>query len=407
MISHGFTDEGRFDDTWALEFATNTWRNISPASNRPLKRCLHHAVYDPVGNQMLLFGGCASGFGPCPLGDLWAFALVANRWVEKTSQPSPFPRQHYGTAYDTARDRMVVFGGAGNGTLNDTWEYNPRTDSWRQLSIPNPPSARNRMEGAYAADRGTIYFFGGSTASGRTNELWALSSGVISDMPAPRINGVIDVFSGATGAVAPGQIVSIFGENLGPAEGAALGYLPQTNRLPKSAAEVAVTWNGLAAPLYFVRQDQLNVQVPYELSGESEARLVVTRGGRVSEEKRFTVAETSPGLYPFVWNQDGSVNSASNPAPAGSIVILFATGQGVTAPGSKTGESAGAPYPEPAAAVRLQIGETAAEVLFRGQAPGTVGVMQINARVPALPGNQPVTLTVGGATSQSIPLAIR
>lgn len=403
IVSHGFTDDGRFDDTWAFEFATNTWRNVSPSFNRPLKRCLHHAVYDPIGAQMLLFGGCASGFGPCPLGDLWAFNLATNQWSEKTSQPSPFPRQHYGAAYDTTRDRMIVFGGSGSGTLNDTWEYNPRTDSWRQLSIPNSPSARTRVQGTYAAARGSVYFFGGATSSGTSNELWELASGVISDQPTPKIseNGIINVFSGATGAVAPGEIVSIFGDDLGPAEGIVLGYDPQTNRLPKVASNVSVTWNGIASPLYFVRQDQLNVQVPYELEGSSEARLVVNRGGRGSEEKRVEIVSTRPGLYPMVWNQDGSVNSPANPATPGSVVILFGTGQGVTAPASETGAPAVGFYPEPLAPVRLEVGTTPAEILFRGQAPDTTGVIQLNARVPAgFSGSYPVKLMIGENTSQ-------
>ena len=404
VISHGFTDDGRFDDTWAFEFATNTWRNLSPPLNRPLKRCLHHAVYDAIGGQMLLFGGCSSGFGPCPQDDLWAFDLTTHRWTEKTSRPSPFPRQHYGMAYDTRRDRMIVFGGSGSGALNDTWEYDPRADSWRQLSLQHSPSPRSRVEATYAADRGAIYFFGGSTSSGSSNELWKLASGIISEQPTPRIsdNGIINVFSGATGAVAPGEIVSIFGENLGPEEGVVLGYDPQTNRLPKVASNVSVTWNGIAAPLYFVRQDQVNVQIPYELQNSTEARLVVTRNGRNSQEKRVEIVATRPGLYPAVWNQDGSINSPDNPAAAGSIVILFGTGQGVTAPGSATGAPAVNTFPEPMAPVRLEIGAIPAQILFRGQAPDTAGVIQINARIPAdLGGAQPVKLTVGDASSQS------
>ena len=411
ILSHGFTDSGRFDDTWAFEFATNAWRNISPSANRPLKRCLHHAVYDPTGGQMLLYGGCSSGFGPCPQGDLWSFDLASNQWTEKASQPSPLPRQHYGTAYDATRDRMIVFGGSGNGTLNDTWEYNPRTNSWRQLSIPNSPSARSRVEGTYAADRGAIYFFGGSTSSGNSNELWELASGVIAEQPAPKIsdNGIINVFSGATGAVAPGEIVSIFGENLGPVEGVALGYDPQTNQLSKTASGVSVTWNGIASPLYFVRQDQVNIQVPYELADMTEVRLTVNRNGRSSAEKSVGIVATRPGLYPAVWNEDGSINSATNPATAGSIVILFATGQVLTGPASATGAPALGPYPEPLKPVDLQVGSARAEVLFRGQAPFTTGVMQINARVPVgLSGAQPVKLTVGDAASQpGVVVAIR
>ena len=84
VISHGFTNSGRFDDTWAFDFATSAWRDLSPAGTRPLRRCLHHAVHDAANNQMYLYGGCASGAGPCPLGDLWSFDLGSNRWTERT-----------------------------------------------------------------------------------------------------------------------------------------------------------------------------------------------------------------------------------------------------------------------------------------------------------------------------------
>ena len=74
-----------------------------------MSRCLHHAVYNAMRGQMLLYGGCASGFNPCPLGDLWAFDLAKGEWTEQVG--SPAPRQYYGLSYDTGRDRMILSGG--------------------------------------------------------------------------------------------------------------------------------------------------------------------------------------------------------------------------------------------------------------------------------------------------------
>jgi uncharacterized protein (TIGR03437 family) len=111
---------------------------------------------------------------------------------------------------------------------------------------------------------------------------------------------------------------------------------------------------------------------------------------------------THPGLFPRVWNEDGTVNSTDNPARAGSIVVLYATGQGVTSPASVTGVIAVNTYPEPAASVTVRIGGREAVVLFRGQAPGTAGVMQINARVPeGVPSMAPVVVSVGTSESQA------
>ena len=403
IISHGFTNAGRFDDTWAFDLTKDTWSNITPSGTKPLRRCLHHAVYDHVGQQMLLYGGCASGFGPCPLGDLWSLDLVNNRWTEITEQPRPPAREHYGTAFDSARERLVIFGGTGGGALNDTWAFDTRSRNWQQLNPPGAASPRSRHQGAYAADRGTLYFFGGSTNTGLSNELWMLGPAVVPARPEVSRSGVVNTFSAMGGAVAPGELVSIYGANLGPADGVTFAFDPATGKLPLSGSGVSVTWNGLAAPLYFAGAGQLNVQAPYELAGASEAQMVVTVNSQASEPIAVPVAATHPGFFPRVWNQDGTVNSAANPAARGSIVILYATGQGVTSPSSVTGAyPRDGVYPAPAAETTLRIGGVAAELLFTGQAPFTAGLMQINARVPAVaPGTEAaVTLRIGASETQ-------
>jgi hypothetical protein len=136
VVSHGFTNAGRFDDTWAFDLTNSTWRNISPSSGRPLRRCLHHAVYNAAGGEMLLYGGCSSGSGPCPQADLWSFDLANNRWTERTPRVSPPGREHYGFAFDGPRSRAVLFGGSGNsGLLSDSWEYDPQALTWQSAAI--------------------------------------------------------------------------------------------------------------------------------------------------------------------------------------------------------------------------------------------------------------------------------
>jgi uncharacterized protein (TIGR03437 family) len=404
VISHGFTNAGRFDDTWAFSFATNAWQDVSPAGTRPLRRCLHHAAYNAAGDRMFLYGGCASGFGPCPLADLWAFDLAANRWTERTVQPGPPARDHYGMGFDSIHGRLVVFGGNGSALLNDTWEYNPRSGAWRQPAVAgDSPSPRQRHETAVASDRGTIYFFGGLTAAGATNELWMVGPGFVLEAPRIAPGGVVDAFSGDGGGVAPGELISIFGEGLGPINGIGFEFDPLTGRLPTSGPGVIVTWNGMHAPFYFVRADQLNVQAPYELAGATEAVLVVTVNGQATAPVVIPVVATRPRLFPRVWNEDGTVNSPENPARPGSIIVVYATGQGVTDPPSPSGAIPAGVFPEPEAPTSLRIGGTEAEILFRGQAPGTAGVMQVNARLPMelpAPVEIPVVLRVGEAESQ-------
>ncbi|MEO5923831.1 MAG: kelch repeat-containing protein [Bryobacteraceae bacterium] len=405
VISHGFTNSGRFDDTWAFDFATNSWRDISPAGTRPLRRCLHHASYDEGRGRMYLYGGCSSGFGPCPQGDLWSFDLALNRWTQLTPQNSPPPRQQYGMAFDAMRDKLIVFGGDGNGLLSDTWEFDPGSGVWQPTAITGaPPVARNRQESVYASDRGVIFSFGGSTESELTNELWSLEPSVRSASPKIFPGGILNAFSATGDAVAPGQIVSLYGEGLGPTAGVAFGFDPQTGKLPTSGIGVSVTWNDILSPIFYAQSGQTNVQVPYELEGSTEARLRLTVNGQVTTITMVPVKPTMPGLFPQVWNQDGSLNSPDNPASVGSLIVLYATGQGVTNPRSQTGSYPEGSYPEPVAATALSIGGHEANILFRGQAPGTAGVMQINARVPeevARGTSAPIVLSVGGASTQS------
>lgn len=387
VISHGFTDAGRFDDTWAFDLATNRWSNLTPSGTRPLRRCLHHAVYDPANSQMLLYGGCASGFGPCPLGDLWSFDLNTNRWTERTAATRPAPRQHFGISFDRVRARLLLYGGSGGGTLNDTWAWDSASNTWLQPAVEGAPTVgRSRHESTYA-DCGTTFFFGGSTREGNSNELWMLGQGFPQRQP----------------AVAPGEVLELYGSDLGPSNGIAFAFDPLTGKLPTSGPGVDVTVNGVLAPLYYLQADQIRLQVPYEIAGATEAVVQVTVNGQAREPRRFPVVAANPRLYPVVLNQDGTLNSVENPTAAGSVIVLFATGQGVTQPPSASGaKPAEGVYPEPAAETNLTIGGQPAQLLFRGQAPGTAGVMQLNAVVPpGVSSSAPVALRIGSMESRA------
>lgn len=406
VISHGFTSAGRFDDTWALDLATNVWRNLSPSGTRPLKRCLHHAVLDEAADRMYLYGGCASGFGPCPLGDLWSFDLTQNRWTEITADPRPAPRERYGLTFDTLRNRLVLYGGSGSGKLNDVWEFDPRAAAWRKASPAGSlPDGRSQHEATYASNLGLSLFFGGA-APAPTNELLALAPGG-SSPPAIAARGVRNAFSGENTSLAPGQLLSIFGTALGPVTPAVATF--ENGMLPRELAGVTVTVNGIPAPLLYVQSTQINAQMPYEAAGQAEARVRVTVNGAAGAEEVVALAAAAPGLFAGAWNQDGSRNSGANPAGRGSIVVLYATGQGVTIPASGTGRAATAPFAEPAAEVEVAVAGRVAQVLFRGQAPGTAGVMQLNIRLPDVvpEGEIPVVLRVGGRESAPVRIAVQ
>jgi uncharacterized protein (TIGR03437 family) len=106
-------------------------------------------------------------------------------------------------------------------------------------------------------------------------------------------------------------------------------------------------------------------------------------------------------MFPTVLNQDNSLNGMNAPALQGTILTFFATGEGMTTGSNIAGQPAGAPYPQPSANVSLTVGGSAATLTYAGEAPGLVGLLQIDAVLPAgLPsGASNAILTVGGVSA--------
>ena len=204
------------------------------------------------------------------------------------------------------------------------------------------------------------------------------------------------------GGVAPGGYVTLFGANLAASTDSA-----QTLPLPATLGNVTVQWNGAGLPLLAVSPSQINAQVPFD-AALGTAELKVTSDGVTSAAVPVSVQASSPGLFQvspgmlLAINEDGTLNSSSQPAPVGSVVVMYATGCGGYDRPLPTG--GGVPvdrlYPL-ALPDALAVGGAAAEMLFAGAAPALgTGLVQINARIPAVaPGEWPVTLTVAGVAS--------
>src|SRR5262249_20890533 len=156
----------------------------------------------------------------------------------------------------------------------------PGSAKWQQTAIAGSlPTPRQRHETAYIFYRVALVFFGGSASTGLSNELWMLSRPRGPTGPQFSGSNVVNASSHHLRAVTPGEIVSMCGRGLGRQDGIAFSFDPATGALPSSAPGLQVTWNGIPAPLYYAREDQLNVQVPYELNGVSQATLSVTVNG--------------------------------------------------------------------------------------------------------------------------------
>jgi N-acetylneuraminic acid mutarotase len=177
LVSHGFTFEGRFDDTWSLDLATGTWSDISPApGERPLKRCLHEAVWDAGQNRMLLYGGCSSGFGPCPQGDLWAFDPATRIWIDLTPATSPAARSNPALVRDEADGAIWLIDGLTEaGYTADLWALDLMGDEpvWIE-TVQGSAAPEPRASHDATALAGDIYLFGGYGNAGPLADFWVL-----------------------------------------------------------------------------------------------------------------------------------------------------------------------------------------------------------------------------------------
>lgn len=173
IVSHGFASD-RFDDTFALDLATLTWSQVQSLDGQPLKRCLHEAVYDARADRMILFGGCSSGYGPCPQGDLWSLDASAKDWNEVSPTGiKPSPRSNPSLVDDGA-GRAILFGGKTNdGPSNDVWSLDVASGEWAALSPSGVlPAARYSHDTVWNPSTKQMFVFGGRGDSGALNDTW-------------------------------------------------------------------------------------------------------------------------------------------------------------------------------------------------------------------------------------------
>jgi uncharacterized protein (TIGR03437 family) len=193
-----------------------------------------------------------------------------------------------------------------------------------------------------------------------------------------------------TPPIAPGEIVRINGQCLGPVEQARAS--PDSDgRLPLSLAGVQITVAGLPVPLIAVQEGSIVAVTPFSLPVNQNVVFVLTVNGAQIKGTLQTTA-FSPGLVRFLQpdgtaaaaavNQAGTLNSQTNPARVGSVVALYATGLGQTNPPGIDGQIAtgiGARY---LSDIQVTINSVPGQVQYAGPAPGFTGLGQINVLVP-------------------------
>jgi uncharacterized protein (TIGR03437 family) len=213
---------------------------------------------------------------------------------------------------------------------------------------------------------------------------------------APRALSIVNAASNQfSGTIAPGELISLYGSGLGPTT--PVGATPQNGAFPTSLGGVQVLVDGAAIPLLYVSDSQINAEIPSAVNGQVNglADVQVMSNSAALPDFRAGVSTSvfrafySSGAYLAVTNQDGTVNSETNPAKAGSYVSLWATGFGSVPGVAIDGAVATAPnnYCATCQVILIPYNFSVVEtVQYAGFSPGLIdGLMQINVMIPTYP----------------------
>jgi uncharacterized protein (TIGR03437 family) len=240
-------------------------------------------------------------------------------------------------------------------------------------------------------------------------------------VPQPAITAVANAASYDSSGVSPGEIVTIFGNGVGPATIANLQE-DANGLVSTSTGNTRVYFNGLAAPMIYALSNQVSAVVPYEMAQYTTIDVVVEYSGNASVPFPVKVNAAIPGIFTgdssgsgqgaILNARDSSQNGANNPAARGDYVTIYATGEGLTTPPVIDGRVSGVPLQTPALPCSATIGGQSAPIEYCGAAPGeTSGLLQVNAQVPlsiVAGSSVPVTITIGGVQSRlGVTLAVK
>jgi uncharacterized protein (TIGR03437 family) len=223
----------------------------------------------------------------------------------------------------------------------------------------------------------------------------------------PTISGITNAANGSS-AVAPGGLISIYGQNLSQASIAAAG-----TPLSTSVGNSCLGVNGTPIPLLYTSSQQINGQLPFNVIGN--ATLTIHTPNGISNNYLFTVEPTAPsvfmsavagtetGLATIFRDDNGQLVTPTNPIYPKDTITIYLTGMGLTTPSVGTGQAAPAkPLAYASVQPTLTLGGTALTVTYAGLVPGEVGLYQINATVPAGVAaglEMPLVINQGGSTT--------
>jgi uncharacterized protein (TIGR03437 family) len=254
----------------------------------------------------------------------------------------------------------------------------------------------------------------GDYDSGRIFEIPGATSCTPSLFPVIANQGVVNAASYAV-PPAPGEIVTLFGFQIGP-EKVVTGTIDASGQLATSVGNTQVFFDGIPAPLLYASSGQVASIIPYSAGGgnftaASFAQILVqiVVNGFVSNTAYVQLIPAQPGIFTqnaggsgpaAALNQDYSVNSPSNPAAKGSVVMVYATGLGALNPEPADGFLTGDTLYYAVQPVTAMLNGEQASVLYAGSAPGLMaGANQINIQIPADAASGDLGLTIWQGTS--------
>jgi uncharacterized protein (TIGR03437 family) len=223
----------------------------------------------------------------------------------------------------------------------------------------------------------------------------------------PGSGAVTNSASNSLGAVAPGELITLYGTGLGP-EQIMMGVPDDQGVYPAQVGGAAVYINGIPARLVYSWTNQIAAQVPFEAT-PAPGSLTVHYGGQVALQIPLQVAATAPALFSIdgsgvgqAWaiNQDGVMNSSATPAAAGSTITVFANGLGLMSPNLQDGTNGPG---QPVEQVTASIGAQPATVQAQGLSGLAPGMVMITIQVPSGVSGPtvPITISAGGSSSQT------
>ncbi|MFX0009779.1 MAG: Kelch repeat-containing protein [Candidatus Hermodarchaeota archaeon] len=156
----GVSVEVYYNETWVGNPGSNTWQKMSPVLAPPA-RMSYGMAYDSESDRTILFGGYS---GSIFFNDTWAYDYNTNTWEELTNPTHPSPRGAHTMTYDSESDRIVLFGGSRlSVTFDDTWIYDYNTNSWVEQNPSVSPIQRSRHGAAYDSESDRVIIYGGTT----------------------------------------------------------------------------------------------------------------------------------------------------------------------------------------------------------------------------------------------------